>query len=292
MIREIKNKVTQSNSFIDESFDLKKLANYQLIFQFGTEGMLLSVCDTFKNKYIALEQFAFQELDDFTNALELIDVVKKESKLMSGAYKEVICMIVHNISTLVPSPLFDNQKKNLYLHFNASFDTISNSVMADDIKSLDAKNVFSVPVALKVKLEGMYSYVRFHHYSSTLIDSLLLENKNQTTKKVYVHVQNSHFEIVYIEGKKLIFYNTFKYKSAEDFMYYLMFIYDQLQLNPETIEVVLLGEIEKKSGLYTLAQKYIRHIKFGERNSNKDYSYQLQALPKHFYFTLFSDYVD
>ena len=120
---------------------------------------------------------------------------------------------------------------------------------------------------------------------------ILAQSKNQTTKKVAVHVYATHFEVAVIEGKNLLFYNTFNYQTPEDFIYYLLFVYEQLQVNPETIEAIFLGEIEKNSEIYTLTQKYIRTVKFGERSDNADYSYQLQTLPKHFYFTLFSNYV-
>ena len=123
-----------------------------------------------------------------------------------------------------------------------------------------------------------------------MIDTLVLQNKNQTGKKLFVHVQPSHFEAVTIDGKQLLFYNTFNYHSAEDFVYYLLFVCEQLQLNPETIDVILLGEIERNSTIYTLTQKYIRKIKFGERNDGAQYSYQLQTLPVHYYFTLFNNY--
>jgi hypothetical protein len=64
--------------------------------------------------------------------------------------------------------------------------------------------------------------------------------------------------------------------------------FEQLQLNPEKEEVYLIGEIEKTSPIYTTLLKYIRTLKLSERNDGADYSYQLQTLPKHFYFTLFN----
>ena len=94
-----------------------------------------------------------------------------------------------------------------------------------------------------------------------------------------------------VEGKNLKFYNTFNHQAPEDFIYYLLFTCEQLQLNPETIEVVLIGEIEKKSALYSTTHKYIRNIKFGVRKTDADLSYQLQEIPKHFYYTLFSEYL-
>jgi hypothetical protein len=95
---------------------------------------------------------------------------------------------------------------------------------------------------------------------------------------------------VVLEGKNLLFYNTFNYHSAEDFIYYLLFVCEQLHLNPEKTELQLLGEIEKNSAIHLITQKYVRHVQFGERADQADYSYQLQALPKHSYFTLFNTY--
>lgn len=144
---------------------------------------------------------------------------------------------------------------------------------------------------MKAKLDSHYNNIKYHHASSTLIDTLVANNKNQTGKKLFVHVQETHFETLLIDGKNLIFYNTFNYHSPEDFIYYLLFAFEQLQLNPEKIETILLGEIEKSSAVYTVTQKYIRTLKFAERSVDADYSYQLQTLPKHFYFTLFNSYL-
>lgn len=291
MISEIKNKITQSNSFIDEAFDVKKTSNCQLIIQIGMDGAMLAVNDKINNRYIAFEKYAFQNVFSFKMVSELLDMLFQNSKLSPHTYKSVVCVIVNNRSTLVPNPLFENDKKEMYLSFNTSPEE-GELVMVDDLKGLDSKNIFAVPLALQSKLESMYSNVGFHHFSSALIENLLGQNKNQTNKKLYVHVQASHFEVVLIEGKKLIFYNTFRHHSAEDFMYYLLFACEQLQLNPENMEVVLLGEVERNSALYNVAQKYIRNLKFGERKGDVDYSYQLQALPKHSYFTLFSNYLN
>jgi hypothetical protein len=277
MISEIKNKVTQSNSFIDEAFDVKKTSGYQLVIQIGIDGVLLAVNDKLNNKYIAFEKYA-----------DLIDLLTKNSKLIPHNYKSVLCLVVNNLSTLIPNPLFENEKKDLYLNFNTSLKD-GEFIVVDDLKNLDAKNIFALSSGLKSKLESLYPAVTYHHFSSILIESLLAQNKNQTSKKLFVHVQASHFEVVLLDGKHLQFYNTFNHHSAEDFIYYLLFVCEQLQLNPENIEVVLLGEIERNSAMYNVAQKYIRNIKWGERKGDVDYSYQLQTLPKHFYFTLFNN---
>ncbi|HSH65353.1 MAG TPA: DUF3822 family protein [Bacteroidia bacterium] len=73
-------------------------------------------------------------------------------------------------------------------------------------------------------------------------------------------------------------------------MYLCFSPFEQLHLNPEKTELQLVGEIEKNSAIHLITLKYVRHVQFGDRGDLSDYSYQLQALPKHSYYTLFNMY--
>ncbi len=237
-----------------------------------------------------MESYSFQQVYNFETVVELFDVLLKESKILLHKYKSVSCLLLNSQSTIVPTPLFQEADKQTYLKFNTTLDN-QEEVLADDIKMLDAKNVFALPVALKNKLSSVYPTINYYHFSSVLIDSLLVQNKNKPNKKLVVYIQQGVFQTIVIEGKNLLFYNTFNYHTPEDFIYYLLFVCEQLQLNPETIETLLLGELEKSSAYYAIAYKYIRNLKFGERPDGGDYSYQLQTLPKHFYYNILSDYI-
>jgi hypothetical protein len=290
MITELNNKIAPVISMIDEAFDKQKSLSYQLIMAIGLDGIKLAVKDTHANKFIALENYRFQDIYTFDNVLDLLNVIIPESQLIGNKYKAVSCLVSNSLSTIVPQPLFEEAKKALYLKFNTALNA-DDAVLVDDIKNLDAKNIYAFPLALKSKLTALFANIEFRHSSSVLLESMLAQSKNQTVKKVALHIHATHLEVAVMEGKGLLFYNTFNYQTPEDFIYYLLFVYEQLQMNPETIEALFLGEVEKSAEIYILSQKYIRNVKFGERSDNADYSYQLQTLPKHFYFTLFNNYV-
>ncbi|HIE44957.1 MAG TPA: DUF3822 family protein [Flavobacteriaceae bacterium] len=55
-------------------------------------------------------------------------------------------------------------------------------------------------------------------------------------------------------------YNTFEYKTVEDFIYYVLFSMDQLQLNVEDVELELLGKIKEEDGLFIALYKYVRNV--------------------------------
>lgn len=286
---ELKSKLLPATTLVDEVFDVKKANAYRLVLCIGVNELKLAVKETLKNRFIAFERYTFENVYGLESAAEALPELNKLSKLIAGQYKKVSCFVVNNLSTIVPVPLYEDSRKIHYLQFNAALSE-NEIVIADDIKNLDARNVFALPGDLQKQLYRMFPGIQFHHFSSALIAGLLAVNKNQTVKKLYVHVQPNQFEAIVIEGKHLHFYNTFNYQTAEDFIYYLLFVCEQLQLNPETIETVLLGDIEKSSEYYSLAYKYIRNIKIGERNDSSDYGYQLQILPKHSNYALFSDY--
>jgi hypothetical protein len=285
-----KNMIDLSYSFIDEAFDISNASAYELILQVGPAGISVAVNEKAKNKFIALEVFNFHNIYSFDEVVTRWDLLVQKSKLITNNYKSAICLIVNNSSTLVPDPLFEEGSERTYLKFNVPVQW-NEYVQVDDLKSIDAKNIFAFPVELKAKLDGLSGAINYRHYSTVLIDSLIAQNKNKTGKKLYVHIQQTHFEVILIDGKKLLFYNTFNHQSPEDFIYYLLFVCEQLHLNPENIEVVVVGETEKNSDLITRVQKYIRTIKFGERYSSAGLGYQLQTLPNYFYYTLFNNCV-
>jgi hypothetical protein len=75
-------------------------------------------------------------------------------------------------------------------------------------------------------------------------------------------VSKSTLDIVIIKNSNLQFFNIFEYKTKEDFMYYVLFTLEQLELSTEETLVSILGDIEEDSDLYRLIYTYIRNIDF------------------------------
>jgi Protein of unknown function (DUF3822) len=287
---EIKNNITTATSFVDEAFDTNRSGDYQLIIQLAAADVFIAVKDIAANKFIAFEHITIQKANFFQELDKLWETVLSKSKLLHSVYQLVSCVLVNNKATLVPNSVLEVDKKEKYLNFNSNL-LNSETVFLNELKSIDASNLFSVEDSIKAKIKVLCSGdVVYSHFSSTLIESLVLANKNKVGKKLFVHIQSTHFEIVLLEGKKLLFYNTFTYQSPEDLAYYLLFVCEQMQLNPETIEVELLGEVVTKSAIYKLLEKYIRTLTIGKREDTFELSYQLQTLPHHFYYTLFNSY--
>ena len=63
-----------------------------------------------------------------------------------------------------------------------------------------------------------------------------------------------------VQNQKLILYNSFEYKTPQDFIYYILFTAEQLQLNPENFVLKLIGKIDETDELFKICYKYIRNV--------------------------------
>ena len=94
--------------------------------------------------------------------------------------------------------------------------------------------------------------------------------------------------MVYYKSSKLQYYNLFRYKTKEDFIYFLLAALEQIGLNPERAQIVLSGAIEKDFQLYEMIFRYIRHSDFIEKNQAFEYAHVLDEVKYHQFYSLYN----
>jgi hypothetical protein len=172
------------------------------------------------------------------------------------------------------------------LHYNIK--VLKNDFIAHDtIENSELVNVFIPFGYINNYLFDTFGSFEYKHTSTVLIENLLKETSNSESVKMYVHVENDIFQIVVVRAKKIEFFNTFNYKTKEDFIYYILFTAEQLNLNPEELQLYLLNTIEKDSELYEIVYKYIKNVHFFR--SKHTIPKELK-LSNHSYFTLINQY--
>lgn len=260
--------------------------DHQLSISLSLDRFAINVLDIERNKHLALMAYALQEITDYDSLVKEIDILFAENELLKRYYPHVKLLFETPKSTLVPAALFDRSVLDQYLRFNHIIDR-DDEIVYDKLTNLKSFNVFALPRTLNEKLREKFARFKIVHYASSLIESLLIATKNQLVKNtVFVNVRNYFFDIVYIEDEKLVFYNSFQYRTPEDFAYFLIFSIEQLKLNPENVIMIFMGDISKNSKLYEIAFKYIRNIEFINRNVFFSYSYVFDDIPDNYYYNL------
>lgn len=231
--------------------------NYKkLSVQIGLGGMSFCCFDTLNWEVTAITTIPFAKhkaIDDqlwkaFVNYPELM-----------WQYDEIVVLHDNNFNTFVPNALFDENFLGSYLQYNTKvFET--DFFAFDAIGSYEINNVYVPLMNVNNFLIDRYGQFEYKNVNSILVAKLLDASRNVEEKQVFVHMQDSHFEIVVAQNQKLLLYNSFEYNTPEDFLYYLLFTMEQLFLNPETVKVWLLGKLDSEGEYFNLAYKYIRNV--------------------------------
>ena len=172
--------------------------------------------------------------------------------------------------TFVPTAVFKEKNKDKYLAVLGLTDEDS-VVCADYIKGADAYNVYAITKQEYEALQSLPETTKFHHASSVLVASLIKDNLERTDDvRVYLNIKDQKFEMIDLKGCDLLFNNTFRFKTKEDFLYFLLFTIEQLHLDAGSVPVYFLGMIEEKSAIVEATSRYMRDIRF----MGKDYNAQ------------------
>ena len=270
----------------DESLNKAHSNSYELSIQMSLDGFSFTIFNTLNSKFLSLESAELNYLENPEEFSHTFREYAGDHPWLGEAFAKTAIFMEAPKSTLVPGPLFRDEDKEPLARFNFEV-TDGMDVFHDHLNSVDAYLLYLVPKALRELVDGLFPGHSLKCHASLLIEELLILNKNlPAVKRMFVNVRHAQLDIVITEGKQLLFYNSFPYHSKQDFIYFIIFVIEQLNLNPEELELKLSGRIDRKSTLFDMAWKYVRNIEFQELTGAYRYSYLFNDIPPHYYFTL------
>ncbi|WP_410880780.1 DUF3822 family protein [Myroides sp. DW712] len=187
-------------------------------------------------------------------------------EVLSSSFEDILVLHDSNLNTFVPTELFDEQALGSYLQYNTK--VFSTDFFAfDELPGKKMNNVYIPYVQINNVLLDKLGEFTYQHINTPLVQHIVDLSAHSTAIEVYAYVQKDHFELIVIQEGKLILFNSFLYNTAQDFIYYLLFVYEQLKLDPETTPLKLLSRIEKEDALFEQAYTYIREVEILEEKA-------------------------
>lgn len=218
--------------------------------------------------------------------LDFIDNEFKINKLLQSNFTSISVTHSNNLSTFVPSPFFNEDNLSKYLQYNLK--VLKNDFITyDAIENAEMTNVYIPFGHLNNFLFDKFGSFEYKHSSSVLTETLLKETLTKDKIHFFINVETGIFQIVVLKNKKMEFFNTFNFKTKEDFIYYVLFTAEQLRLNPEEFQLTFLGDIEKESELYEITYKYVKNINFFQPNYTLSKDLEIS---NHSHFTLLNQH--
>lgn len=234
----------------------------ELSIQVNLNGLSFCILNRTSNTIEFLNTISFEgKLTPF-DTLNRLKTELSTNTIFSQDFDAVIVIHQNELATIVPKDLYNETQKADYLKFNTKI-LKTDYITHDAIAVNNSVNVYIPYVNINNYIFDTFGEFVYKHASSILIDTILQHNKLDDTT-VNINVNSTTIELIVSEKKSLRLFNSFEYSTKEDFIYYVLFVFEQLQLNPEITYVFLSGAIAEDSDLYHILYTYIRHVYFVE----------------------------
>lgn len=254
------------------------------------KGFSFSVLDRERNKYVALAHYQFNRITSVRTLAKQIDGIVAAEPLLQCPFKHVKLMFYTPDYTFVPAAFYSDDDKNAWFDFNQELKRDS-ELMSNYIFGNSSYVVFGVPKVLAAVLCERFSSVRFYHQSVPLIEELTLKSKLESEgRRVLVNLMPAFFDFVLIEDGEITLYNTFSYKSTEDFNYYFLNAIDNMKLSPLNTKVSVCGIVPADSPVLESMKEYIRNIDYFVRPGHFEYAYGFNDVPSHYFTNMINLY--
>ncbi len=233
----------------------------RLSVQISLYGLSFLVTSLYSKKIAFFTQVHFDSAQTPEELLQHINDALQKNKELAIAFEKIVLLYQTNTYTLVPSPLFNENKASEYLKFTVKI-LATDYVAYDEVKNSQITVVYIPYVNINNYFFENYGTFKYYHNTTLLLEKLIQVEKFSNTTNVYINVEKNFFDILVFKKGQLVLCNTFEYHTPEDFIYYILFVFEQLKLDPNVTPCILLGELSEKDELYNIAYTYIKNISF------------------------------
>jgi hypothetical protein len=243
----------------DRSFDLSQAVNHALSICFIPDGFCFIVFNRRHKKILHFAEITEKGKDPKL----LLKETAAGNAILQSAFEETLCVWDTPQYTLLPSAVFD--EKNIAHFWKLNFgenDTQNLSFFSDRLKLPDVVNIYAVPAEFVTLLKEIFPSIQFINQQSVQIINSLFENKKENNSQVYIQVHRDFFDALVLQKGKIILANSCYFQNRDEFLYFSINIFEQLQLDPYSTQIILSGEIDEKDEKTVTLRRYIRTVDF------------------------------
>lgn len=243
--------------------------SFDLCMTFVENSFRICVRGAESGEIIYFRQYHFLQITQFNDALHELKEIVATDTLFASVYK-AIRIGYSGRAELTPIEFFKPIETG-YLYESLNDLQIMISVPIDEAQSEFYSAFFPSAIPCILPLQWM---------------KIVLPLAANTS--MFVNFDGHLMSVLYaLSSSQILFFNTFEFRTSEDFAYYINLVAQELQINREDCNLVLSGDIAFPSQLYSIAYTYFNKVSF-LKNDSLPLTKLFATYPKHQNIHLFS----
>ena len=247
--------MTQQKNNIDSN------TNLGLSILINRNGLSFLIYDTNHKDIVSLKSHDFVDYSPEEELHHFIYKYLTEQEVIEQSFSDVSVCVVNNLSSFVPLPLFDKNKKASYLESHADVRK-QDYISFDSLPSAQVANVYIPYVNVNNMLLESFGKFSYVHCSSLLLEVLSKQDVDKNEPYWFVHVQYDLAYFFLMKKGKLHFYNAFQWKNEKDLLYYAMAIAKNNTIELEKAILWISGRVRPGDEIHQLLSNYVYKTSF------------------------------
>lgn len=273
-------------SLIDNSFRKDLTNTCHLSVQADLHGFSFCIYDHQQKKHVAFRKYFLQTQRLMDNFVRQMEELLKTDDLLILPYSSSVFLFLSQKSTLIPDNYFDQHVLKSYLEFNHELDVLD-EIHYNYLPSVDAYNVFALHTDIASAISHHFKGVRYFHQAMPFIERVSDYSDNRQKQIMAVNINHHFFDVAVSSSGRLKLYNTFQYKEPTDLVYFILYICNEFEMDPLTMELVLSGELSDMMSYRDAIREYIPGVQTLKTTDN-NLAEGLAKVKESNYFTLFN----
>lgn len=192
-------------------------------------------------------------------AANLREAFKGKSDLLLQADTPRVRVMIDSDVLMVPVEMFDEETmETMYTHSypDSEQDAIYYNVLPD----LNAVAVFSMNRDLRLVIDDHFHDVRLVAALSPVWRHMHQRSFTGGRPKLYAYFHEKRLELFCFQQNRFKYCNSFEASRPKDALYFMLFVWNHLQLQQEWDELHIVGETPDKEWLTGELKKYLKKV--------------------------------
>lgn len=247
---------------IPDTFTASNSEKYILSIRLRSDGLSFSAYNPLETGSFFYRETEFERTRPFMDNLKDFFF---ENELLGYSFRQIHLLCEATPYTLVPKEAYDGGQAKAFLNFN--FSSAPTHALSNLLKEQDVEVVFGVEEELYEFCCRSLLNPHFVHHITPLLAYWRKTSLTASAKQLSADIHGKQLDIVCFEQGKLIFANTFRFEHLNDILYYILYVWKQLEMDQQNDQLRIAGKPEIRMRITEVLRNYIRYVSIAEAPS-------------------------
>lgn len=236
--------------------DLTLTKQYTLSIRLSTDGFTFSIYNPIETEQMPP---VTKETDASLPLAANLRSAFRETDFLGLPYKRVNVLMESKRFTTIPLEMFDENQAEQLFYYNFPRQEYE-AVCCNLLQRNNLAVVFALDKGVRNFLLEQYPEAHFYAQATPLIACFAEKSLAGNSRKMYAVLHADCIDIFCFERDKLLLNNSLPCTETADRVYYLLYVWKQVEFDQERDELHLSGTLREKEKLLEELRRFVRHV--------------------------------